>query len=104
MDWVALIAAGLFEVLGVMGLNHIKRDNDAKAYVLFGIAFTMSFICLGFSMKTMPIGTAYAIWTGIGTAGGVLVGMVFFRESVKWQRILFIGMILIATVGLKLIS
>ncbi|WP_248926697.1 DMT family transporter [Paenibacillus hamazuiensis] len=104
MEWVSLFVAGLFEVVGVVGMNRIKRDNDVKAYLLFGIGIVFSFLCLSFAMRSLPMGTAYAIWTGIGTAGGALVGMLFFGESHDWRRILCIGMVLVAAVGLKLIS
>ncbi|AOZ90792.1 DMT family transporter [Paenibacillus crassostreae] len=104
MAWLSLIFAGLFEVVGVLGMNRIKRDNNAKAYLLFVVGIIFSFICLSYSMRSLPMGTAYAIWTGIGTVGGAIVGMFLFGESKEWRRILFIAMILAAAVGLKLIS
>lgn len=104
MAWLSLIVAGLFEVVGVLGMNRIKRDNNVKAYLLFAVGIICSFFFLSYSMKSLPMGTAYAIWTGIGTVGGALVGMFFFGESKEWRRILFIGMVLAAAVGLKLIS
>ncbi|AEI40534.1 DMT family transporter [Paenibacillus mucilaginosus] len=104
MAWISLILAGMFEVVGVLGMNRIKRDNNAQAYLLFSSGIILSFICLSFAMRSLPMGTAYAIWTGIGTVGGALVGMFFFGESKEWRRILFIAMVLAAAVGLKLIS
>jgi paired small multidrug resistance pump len=104
MAWLSLLLAGAFEVVGVLGMNRIKRDNNLQAYLLFASGIIMSFICLSFAMRSLPMGTAYAIWTGIGTVGGALVGMYFFGESKEWRRILFIGMVLAAAVGLKLIS
>jgi paired small multidrug resistance pump len=104
MAWVSLILAGMFEIVGVLGMNRIKRDNNVKAYLLFTTGIILSFICLSLAMKGLPMGTAYAIWTGIGTVGGALVGMFFFGESKEWRRILFIAMVLAAAVGLKLIS
>jgi len=104
MAWVSLIFAGMFEVVGVLGMNRIKRDNNAKAYLLFITGIILSFAFLSFAMRSLPMGTAYAIWTGIGTVGGALVGMFFFGESKEWRRILFIAMVLAAAVGLKLIS
>ncbi len=104
MAWVSLIFAGLFEIVGVFGMNRIKRDNDWKAYLIFGAGLILSFLCLSFAMRSIPMGTAYAIWTGIGTAGGALIGMIFFSESRELRRLLFIGMVLSAAVGLKLIS
>jgi len=104
MAWLSLILAGMFEVVGVLGMNRIKRDNNVKAYLLFSTGIILSFICLSLAMRDLPMGTAYAIWTGIGTVGGALVGMFFFGESKEWRRILFIAMVLAAAVGLKLIS
>ncbi|WP_276357422.1 DMT family transporter [Cohnella caldifontis] len=104
MAWISLLVAGVFEVVSVLGMNRIKRDRDAKAYFLFCAGIILSFVCLSFAMRSLPMGTAYAIWTGIGTVGGTLVGMLFFGESREWRRILFMAMILIAAVGLKLIS
>ncbi|MDQ8735870.1 multidrug efflux SMR transporter [Paenibacillus sp. LHD-38] len=104
MAWLSLIFAGLFEIVAVLGMNRIKRDNIVKAYLLFSGAIILSFICLSYSMRSLPMGTAYAIWTGIGTVGGALVGMFLFGESKEWRRALFIAMVLAAAVGLKLIS
>lgn len=104
MAWLSLIIAGMFEVVGVLGMNRIKRDQNVKAYLLFGIGIMMSFFFLSVAMRSLPMGTAYAIWTGIGTVGGALVGMLFFDESREWRRILFMGMVLAAAVGLKMIS
>lgn len=104
MAWLSLITAGLFEVVGVLGMNRVKRENNLKAYLILIIGYGVSFILLSLTLRSLPMGTAYAIWTGIGTSGGVLVGMLFFGESKDWRRILFIFMIFGATVGLKLIS
>ncbi|MBB3112422.1 paired small multidrug resistance pump [Paenibacillus phyllosphaerae] len=104
MAWVTLLLAGMFEVVGVLGMNRIKRDNNVTAYLLFAGGIILSFLCLSLAMRDLPMGTAYAIWTGIGTVGGALVGMFFFGESKEWRRILFIAMVLAAAVGLKLIS
>ena len=68
-----------------------------------GLAFILSFSTLKFAMVSIPMGTAYAIWTGIGTAGGTLIGMIFM-ESLRISRILCILLIIISVVGLRLIS
>lgn len=104
MAWLSLIFAGLFEIVGVLGMNRIKRDNNVMSYLIFAVGMILSFSCLSYAMRSLPMGTAYAIWTGIGTVGGALVGMLFFGESKEWRRILFIAMVLTAAVGLKLIS
>jgi len=104
MAWISLILAGMFEVVGVLGMNRIKRDRDAKAYALFSAGIICSFVLLSIAMRSLPMGTAYAVWTGIGTVGGALIGMLFFGESRERRRILFMAMVLAAAVGLKLIS
>ena len=67
-------------------------------------AFTLSFAGLAYAMGTLPMGTAYAIWTGIGAAGGALLGMLFFNESKDWRRIVCIVLVLGAAIMLKLLS
>jgi len=104
MAWAWLILSGVFEVEGVLGMNRIRRDRNVKAYALFAVGIICSFVLLSIAMRSLPMGTAYAIWTGIGTVGGALVGMLFFGESRERRRILFMSMVLAAAVGLKLIS
>ena len=71
--------------------------------VLMAITFIFSFSFLKLAMTTIPMGTAYAIWTGIGTAGGAIVGMLFYKESTHFSRIIFIFLILFSVIGLKMI-
>ncbi|MEG0384480.1 DMT family transporter [Solibacillus cecembensis] len=102
MAWVYLIFAGLFEVSGVIGMNKVVQKRSIGAFALLFGSFACSFTLLALAMKTLPMGLSYAVWTGIGTVGGTLVGMLFYKESKNWKRILFISFILIAVVGLKL--
>jgi paired small multidrug resistance pump len=104
MGWFFLMFAGMFEVVGVVGMNQINKAKNVRAFVIFIAGIVMSFTLLSQAMKSLPMGTAYAVWTGIGTVGGAAVGMVFYGESKDWKRILFIAMVLSAAVGLKLIS
>lgn len=104
MAWLALIIAGFCEVAGVMAMNRINRDGKITSYALLAFTFILSFSFLSYSMRTISMGTAYAVWTGIGTAGGAIVGMLLYGESKDWRRILFISMILCSAVGLKLLS
>lgn len=104
MAWVALIIAGLLEVFGVAMMNKWHKDHEWKSIVFLILGFGLSLFFLSYAMKTLPMGTAYAIWTGIGASGGALVGMLFFGESKDWKRIVFITMVLSAAIGLKLIS
>lgn len=102
MAWMSLVVAGLFEMFGVLMINKLHRDRSWYSWMLLIIGFGSSFLFLAYAMKTLPMGTAYAIWTGIGAAGGVIVEMVLYGESKDWKRILFIVMIIGAAIGLKL--
>lgn len=102
MAWVYLVFAGLFEVVGVMGINRLNRERNIKSVALLFGGFLMSFLLLSLAMRTLPMGTSYAVWTGIGTVGSALVGMLFFGESKDWRRLLFIAIVLCSVVGLKL--
>lgn len=68
------------------------------------ISFAASFLLLAIALEQLPMGTAYAIWTGIGTIGSIVIGMLFFHESKDWKRILLIALILLSVIGLKVIS
>jgi len=103
MSWIALIIAGLCEVFGVINIKRLTMKKwDALFYLAAG--FILSFAMLTYAMKTISMGTAYGVWTGIGTVGSALVGMYMYNEPKEWTRLLFIGMILAATIGLKVIS
>lgn len=104
MAWFILLIAGLLEVIGVVILNEITRTKRKSLVVLLAIAFICSFSTLKVAMNDIPMGTAYAIWSGIGTGGGTLVGMLIYNESKNAKRVFFIGLIVFSIVGLKLIS
>ncbi|WP_413305996.1 multidrug efflux SMR transporter [Bacillus sp. 1P10SD] len=104
MAWISLILAGLFEMFGVAMINKLHRDRNWQSLVLMFLGFGASFIFLSYAMETLPMGTAYAIWTGIGASGGAIVGMLLYGESKDWKRLVFITMVLCAAVGLKLVS
>lgn len=102
MAWIQLIVAGLAEVSGVTFLKLTNGFKNKSYVVLMIVAGVINFYLLSKAIKTLPIGTAYAIWTGIGSVGTVLIGMIFFRESREWVRLLFITMIVTGIVGLKM--
>lgn len=104
MAWISLILAGMFEMFGVIMINRLHKDPKWQSIFLLILGFGASFIFLAYSMKTLPMGTAYAIWTGIGASGGAILGMILYDESKDWRRLVFIGMVLSAAIGLKLIS
>ncbi|WP_405172725.1 multidrug efflux SMR transporter [Paenibacillus sp. FSL H8-0280] len=104
MNWVFLILAGIFEMIGVLMINKLHKDRNFISLVLLVGGFGLSFTFLSIAMETLPMGTAYAVWTGIGASGGAILGMVFYGEPRNALRILFIAMVLGSAVGLKLVS
>ena len=102
MAWFILFIAGLLEVIGVIILNEIARTKKKWLVVLLAVAFICSFSTLKVAMNDIPMGTAYAIWSGIGTGGGTLVGMLIYNESRSVKRIFFIALIILSIVGLKI--
>ena len=104
MAWVFVICAGIFEIVGVIGMNGVARAKTPRSFATLFIGFAFSFTLLNLSLQTLPMGVSYAVWTGIGAAGATLVGMLLFKESKDWKRILFISFIIIAVIGLKLTS
>lgn len=104
MAWFALFIAGLFEALGVAMINQLQISRSWKTVALLIMGFGASLALLGYSLRFLPMGTAYAIWTGIGVVGGTVIGMIRYNESKDWKRIMFITMVLGSVVGLKLYS
>lgn len=102
MAWVFLVLAGLMEVSGVIMINEWQRRKAWWAAAGMAIGGALSIGLLGLALRQIPMGTGYAIWTGIGAAGGTIVGMYLYKESKDWKRILFITMIIVGAVGLKL--
>lgn len=104
MAWVALIIAGLLETFGVAMINQLSIKRNWQTVALLILGFGLSLGLLSYALRYIPMGTGYAIWTGIGVVGGALVGMIFYGESKDWKRMVFIAMVLGAAVGLKLFS
>ncbi|NMD71320.1 multidrug efflux SMR transporter [Bacillus sp. DNRA2] len=102
MAWIALILAGFGEVFGVTMINKYHQKQKWYFLLLLITGFALSFLLLTYAMEYIAMGTAYAIWTGIGASGGAIIGMLFFNESKDWQRILFITIIIASVIGLKL--
>ncbi|WP_419886106.1 DMT family transporter [Paenibacillus sp. B-A-8] len=104
MAWVFLVVAGLFEMFGVAMINRLNKHRNFLSLALLFLGFGASFLFLSLAMKSLPMGTAYAVWTGIGASGGAILGMILYGEAKDWRRIVCIIMILGAAVGLKLIA
>jgi paired small multidrug resistance pump len=104
MEWFFVVLAGLFEMAGVAMINQFQQKRSVLTLLFLFGSFALSFYFLSMAMSVLPMATAYAVWTGIGAAGGVLVGMVFYGESRHWKRILFLSLIVISAAGLKFVS
>ncbi len=104
MAWYFLIAAGLMEIVGVIGIKRVAQKNDVINNVILIGGFIVSFQLLLQALETIQLSTAYAVWTGIGTVGGTIVGMLFFRESKSPLRLLCIAGIVVCIVALKLLE
>ncbi|MNP70477.1 Multidrug resistance protein YkkD [compost metagenome] len=85
-------------------INRLNKYRNLQSFLLLFLGFGGSFLFLSFAMKSLPMGTAYAVWTGIGASGGAILGMLLYGEAKDWRRVICIFMILGAAVGLKLIA
>lgn len=107
MNWILLIVAGLFEVGFAFCLGKVKETSGPEMYwwyTGFLVALFMSMALLIKATQTLPIGTAYAVWTGIGAVGTVLVGIFVFKEPATFWRLFFISTLIISIIGLKVVS
>ena len=103
MAWLAVILAGCAEVFGVINMKRMTEKKwDAVLYLIIGFGVSLSL--LSYAMQTIPMGTVYAMWTGIGTVGATLLGMFAYGERKDWKRLFCIALIIASAVGLKLIS
>ncbi|GIL22656.1 MAG: QacE family quaternary ammonium compound efflux SMR transporter [Bacteroidota bacterium] len=107
MNWFILIIAGLFEVGFASCLGKAKETTGTTSWYWLGgffICLTISMVLLYKASQTLPIGTAYAVWTGIGAVGTVLVGIFLFKEPADFWRVFFISTLIISIIGLKAVS
>lgn len=101
MAWIYLVIASLGEIFGVMFINLYIQKKSPIRLLFIVLTFGFGFILLALAMREIPMGTAYAIWTGLGAAGAVLLGIIFFKESAGWKRLVFLTLIIAGAVGLK---
>jgi quaternary ammonium compound-resistance protein SugE len=102
--WLALFAAGLFEVAWALGLKHSDGLTRFWPTAATGIAILFSFALMAVALKSLPFGTAYAVWTGIGAVGSIIAGMLLYSEPTDPGRLLCLTLIVAGMVGLKLNS
>ncbi|MBM7630979.1 DMT family transporter [Geomicrobium sediminis] len=100
-NWLMVLAAGVLEIFWVSGLNY---SSTFWQWALTVIAIIISFTLVILATRTLPIGTVYAVFAGIGTAGTVVVETLFFNEPFSWMKVLLIGTLLLGVIGLKLLS
>jgi quaternary ammonium compound-resistance protein SugE len=104
MAWVVLTVAGLFEIGWAIGLKYSHGFSRPVPSLLTVAAMVMSVWLLSIAMKSIPVGTAYAVWTGIGAIGVAVLGMVLFGESREVARLVCLFLIIVGILGLKLVS
>lgn len=104
MEWLFLVVAGGLEVFWSTCMKYSEGFTDLKFSILTVVGMIFSFLFLSQATKSLPLGTAYAVWTGIEALGAVIVGIVLFKEPVTAARIFFVSMLLIGIVGLKVTS
>lgn len=100
--WILLIIAGFFEIAWAVALKYSDGFSKTTPTIIFGVTAWISFSCLAYAIKTLPIGTSYAVWTGIGAVGIAIVGMVWFDESATPIRLVCIFLIVAGIMGLKI--
>ena len=104
MAWLCLVAAGVLEIGWAVGLKYTEGFSRPLPTAVTVAAMALSLALLGLAVRSLPVGTAYAVWTGIGTVGTVLLGMLLFGESAEPLRLVVITMIVAGVVGLKLVT
>ncbi|WP_163102046.1 quaternary ammonium compound efflux SMR transporter SugE [Peribacillus alkalitolerans] len=104
MAWIFLLIAGIFEVVWAMGLKYTEGFTKLYPTIITIVGMIISFYFLSMAIKTLPIGTAYAIWTGIGAAGAVIMGIILFGEPKSLLKFFFVALILAGIIGLKVTS
>jgi quaternary ammonium compound-resistance protein SugE len=104
MAWLILVIAGLFEVGFTTCLKLSDNFSNVKWTLGFVLCTILSFALLNKAIQTIPLGTAYGVWTGIGAVGTALVGIFFYKESTEFWRLFFIFLLIGSIIGLKIVS
>jgi quaternary ammonium compound-resistance protein SugE len=102
MAWIYIFIAAIFEICWAVGLKYSKGFSELNASIFTVITMILSYVFLSFGSKTLPIGTTYGVWTGIGAVGTAIYGILFFNESKDFLRVLFIFLIVVGIIGLRL--
>jgi quaternary ammonium compound-resistance protein SugE len=102
MPWIYILIASIFEICWAIGLKYSDGFTQLKAGIFTVITMVLSYVFLALGVKHLPIGTAYAVWTGIGAFGTAVYGMIYFNEPRELIRIFFIFLIITGIIGLRL--
>ncbi len=104
MAWAILFVAGLFEICWAIGLKYTEGFTNLRWTAFTAVTLAASMLLLAQALRTLPVGTAYAVWTGIGVVGTAILGMVLFGEPRSAVRLAFIGIIVVGILGLRAVS
>lgn len=104
MPWIYILIASVFEISWAVGLKYSDGFRNLKASIFTVITMILSYIFLALGAKHLPIGTAYAVWTGIGAFGTAVYGIIFFNEPKELLRVFFLFVIIVGIIGLKITS
>lgn len=104
MHWLLLLAAGLFEIGWAVGLKYADGFTKPLPTLFTVLSMAVSLGLLGLALRSLPLGTAYAVWTGVGAAGTAVLGIILFGESASLPRLACLGLIVAGIVGLKLVT
>ncbi|MDL2306721.1 quaternary ammonium compound efflux SMR transporter SugE [Desulfovibrio sp. OttesenSCG-928-C06] len=104
MAWGILLVAGLFEMGWAIGLKYSEGFTRLWPSVFTALSMIVSVLLLGLAMRSLPVGTAYAVWTGVGTVGTVILGIFLFGDSADLQRLACLGLIVAGIAGLKFLG
>ncbi len=102
MNWVLLVIAGVFEIGWAIGLKYTQGFTRLWPSIGTALAMIISIVLLGIAMRSLPVGTAYAVWVGVGAVGTAILGIILFGESASTLRLVSLGLIVAGIVGLKL--
>jgi len=102
MAWILLILAGLLEIVWAIGLKYTEGFTRTVPSIITASAMIISIVLLGIAMKSLPVGTAYAVWVGIGAVGTVILGIALLGEPANAMRLVSVGLVIAGIIGLKL--
>lgn len=104
MSWIHLFIAGLFEIVWAIGLKYTQGFTRPLPTAVTVAGMIVSFYFLSLATKILPIGTAYAVWTGIGAVGAIILGVILFKEPIDLGRVIFMLFIVVGIIGLRAVS